>query len=130
MKITVLFACLALAVALRVPAQVNRITEGGQYIETSDIMNVEEPAVFVFYTQWEQASLNLLDEVESWSSDYPDLDIFFVDCVDQRTQVFRQFNLLKIPSIVVYDKDEEPVGSIVYTVNDLEDLLKSNDLID
>jgi len=123
-----LFALLAMTFAA--PAQINRIKDGGQYVEISDTMNADEPAVFVFYTQWEQASINLLEEIESWASDYPDLDIFFIDCVDQRTQVYRQFSLQKIPSIVVYDEEEEQVDSAVYSVRDLEDLLKSNDLID
>lgn len=130
MRHALLLLLLCISAPIASDAQINRIREGGQYIETSDIMTIDEPAVFVFYTEWEQASLNLLDEVESWSSDFPDLDIFFVDCVDQRTQVFKQFNLKEIPSIVVYDKDEEQVGSILYSVDDLEDLLKANDLVD
>lgn len=130
MKNTILLALGFYWMGFLAEAGITRISDGGQSIELSDIMIEDEPAVFVFYTSWNQDSLNMLNEIESWASDYPDLPVFFVDCMDQRTQVYRQFELNKIPSIVVYDEEENKVGSAVYEVDDLEDLLKANDLID
>jgi thioredoxin-like negative regulator of GroEL len=85
--------------------------------------------VVVFHTPWDQTSISLLEEIESWSEQYSDLLIIFVDVVDARTQVYQQFSLEKIPSIIVFDRDQNKVGSTIDSLSDLEELLSDEDII-
>ena len=110
-------------------ADIQRIKEGGVSIEISDVLTHGEPAVLVFHTPWDQTSVNLTDAIESWAANYSDLTIIFIDVVDPRTQVYRQFSLTEIPSIIVFNRQHEQVGGILTELDDLEAVLRDNRII-
>jgi hypothetical protein len=111
------------------PAAIQRIDEGGQEIDLDDLLPDGEPAVLVLHTSWDQASITLVEEIASWASSYPNLAIFIVDVVDPRTRLYQQFNLSRIPSVLVFNDDHEQVGEPVQTVDDLEDRLEFIDAL-
>lgn len=113
-------ACAALA------GDITKIAEGGVEIELDDILPDDEPAIILFYNAWEQDSQDLIAEVESWSGNEPDLRIFMIDAVNPQTAVYRQFSLSRLPTIIVFDKKGERVGSEVDEIYDLDRLIKDN----
>lgn len=110
---------------MSIVADIERVSDGGVSINLSDLVPSGEPAVVVFHTPWDQTSINLLEEIGSWARQHTNLAIIFVDVVDERTQVYRQFKLAKIPSIVVVDRDQTEVGRPENNTSDLEELLRA-----
>jgi len=110
-------------------AGIERISDGGVEVVLSDILPSGEPAVVVIYTSWDQTSISLIQEMESWSENYPDLAIILIDAADQRTGVFRQFSLTDIPSIIVFNRQHNQAGDIVDNVEALESVLKEYGLL-
>jgi len=107
-----------------VMAGITRVTDGGVSINLSDVVPGGVPAVVVFHTPWDQTSITLLEEIESWAQQHEDLAIILVDVVDDRTQVYRQFNLSEIPSIIVIDRNHSEVKRPENNTSDLEDALR------
>ncbi len=112
-----------------VRAEIQKISSGGVDLTLSDYVPEEEEAVVVFHTPWDQTSITLLEEITTWAESHPDLHILFVDAVDERTQVYRQHNLVKIPTVVVFDKDHKLYGRTFDNVEDLEKFLEDEDLL-
>ena len=110
-------------------AEIKRVSDGGVEVNLSDLLPNDEPAVIVFHVPWDQTCISLLEEVESWADQYPNITVIFVDVVDERTQAYRQFSLEKYPSILVYDKEQERTGPVIDSVSDLEELLSDKGFI-
>jgi thioredoxin-like negative regulator of GroEL len=127
-KMIAVFLCSVL-LSLSSLAEIKRVSEGGVDLTLTELNPNNDPAVVVFHTPWDQTSISLLEEIESWSEQYSDLLIIFVDVVDARTQVYQQFSLEKIPSIIVFDRDQNKVGSTIDSLSDLEELLSDEDII-
>lgn len=124
-RVMILMASLLLSV-LSAHAGIRRVAEGGVEINVSDLLAAREPGVLVFHATWDTASVNLLADLEYWAQQVPGLDIVLIDVVDERTQVYRQFDLKKIPSIVIMDREHEAVGSPVQDINEMEGILREN----
>ncbi|HMO49640.1 MAG TPA: hypothetical protein PKE26_03035 [Kiritimatiellia bacterium] len=129
MNKTLMVALMLMTAAAWSQAGVERITEGGVWLDVEAHRPDNEPAVVVLHVPWQQDSVNLVQEIEDWASNYPDLTILLVDCVDPRTQVYRQFNLREIPAIIIVDRRGEQVGGPLTTVSDLEQTLSDNGLL-
>lgn len=129
MKTIRLIAALLLTMVLSASAEITRVDDGGMAVTLDDIVPVDEAAVLVFHTAWNQESIQLLEEIENWASTYPNLNIVFINVVDDRTQVYRQFSLEEIPSIVVIDRDHNQTGETVDNVADMEQVLSKARLI-
>jgi len=115
--------------AYPVHAGITRISAGGVNINLSELLPSPAPAVVVFHAAWDKSSIGLLAEIESWAKNHPGLAIFFVDVVDERTQVYRQYSLNKIPSILIFDAKQEQVGGVLYDLESLEEILTNNSLL-
>lgn len=107
-----------------VMAGIERISEGGVEINLSDLLPSGEPAVLVFHAPWDQASILLLEELVSWSEQHSNVTIYFINVVDARTQVYRQFSLNRLPSIIIVDRNKDHVGSVIDNITALEDILR------
>jgi hypothetical protein len=127
----ILYAILLTAGLFTFPAHsgITRISNGGVNISLSELLPGPAPMVVVFHTPWDKASIDLLKEIESWAEHHANLAIFFVDVVDERTQVYRQYSLSKVPSILIFDARQEQAGGTVHDLESLEDVLNSNSLL-
>lgn len=110
--------------------QITRVEQNGDEIELDDLLPEKEPAMILFFNAWEQDSQDLIAEVETWSGNVPDLQIFMVDAVNPQTAVYRQFALSRLPTILVFDKKGERVGAEVDEIYDLDRLLKDHRVLD
>lgn len=104
-------------------AEIVRINDGGVSVDLEQLLPGGEPAVLLFHTPWDQDSLQLIEEIEQWASSYPNLKIFVIDVADQRTQVYRQFSLEKIPSIIIFKDNLQQAGGFIYDIDALESAL-------
>jgi hypothetical protein len=130
MKTKLLTACFtAILLAASALAGIEKIEDNGAYLQLDDVLPYEEPAVVLFYIGYEQDSIDLMADVEYWAGQYPDLAILFVDCGSVGSEVYNQFSLSEIPSMLVFDKKGEQVGGIIYEDDDLEQVLKDNNLL-
>lgn len=125
-NILLILGLISLCASAVLAGDIKRIEEGGAEIELDDILPDKEPAMILFYNEWEQDSKDLIAEVETWSSNVPDLHIFMVDAVSPQTAVYRQFALSRLPTILVFDKKGERVGGEVDEIYDLDRLIKDN----
>jgi len=101
-------------------AEIIRVTDGGVSVNIVELVPNSEPAVLVFHAAWNQDCLTLIEELEQWAVNYPDLKIILVDVVDERSQVYRQFTVEKIPTMLIFDSNQEQVGGAVENVESLE----------
>lgn len=118
-----------LATVSGVWAEIKKIEENGAEVILDDVLPYQKPAVIVFYTAWDQDSINLMKEVEDWAGQYYDLTVVFIDCVNEDSNVYKQFELEEIPSIIVYDTKQERVGDVLFELEDLEDLVRDRNLL-
>jgi thiol-disulfide isomerase/thioredoxin len=123
------FAVTLLAAPFAHSADIKTIEDYGAPVVLDDILPYNKPAVLFFYTPWDQDSVNLKDEVETWSQQYFDLTVIFIDCANEDSEVYKQFGLKEIPSIVVYDSGQAQVGSIITSLSELEDLVRDNNVL-
>jgi thiol-disulfide isomerase/thioredoxin len=123
------FAITLVAAPLAHSADIKTIEDYGAPVVLDDILPYNKPAVLLFYTPWDQDSVNLKDEVETWSQQYFDLTVIFIDCANEDSEVYKQFGLKEIPSIVVYDSGQAKVGSIVTGLSELEDLVRDSNVL-
>lgn len=121
-----LFVCSA---AVAVAAEIKKVEENGAEIQLNDVLPYRKPAVVVFYTAWEQDSINLMNDVESWANDYYDLHVVFIDAVNEDSEVAKQFDIEEIPSIMVFDIEQQQVGDILDNLDDLKTVMRNNDLL-
>lgn len=118
-----------LATVSGVWAEIKKIEDNGAEVILDDVLPYQKPAVIVFYTAWDQDSINLMKEVEDWAGQYYDLTVVFIDCVNEDSNVYKQFELEEIPSIIVYDTKQERVGDVLFELEDLEDLVRDRNLL-
>lgn len=131
MKTTTLLLAGALMATITihpVHAETTEVSDGGQTIELRDVLNHGEAGILVFYAPWHTESVSLKEEMESWANQY-DLTVVLVDVVDERTQVYQQFDLDDLPAMLIFDKNHDQVGGELDSVSDLEDALRDADLI-
>ncbi|HMP88891.1 MAG TPA: thioredoxin family protein [Kiritimatiellia bacterium] len=120
---------MAFAVCNRAYSEITEIKQGGLAINISEVLSADEPGVMVFHAPWDQDSISLVERLTEWAKSYPNLTIVLIDVVDARTQVYRQFSLKMLPSIIVMDRYHEQLGETVFDVDDLEDLLRNHRII-
>jgi thioredoxin-like negative regulator of GroEL len=121
-------ALLLAASAVPLHAETTEVSDGGQTIELSDVLNRGEAGILVFYAPWHTESVSLKEEMESWADQY-NLTVVLVDVVDERTQVYQQFDLDDLPAMLIFDKDHDQVGGELDSVSDLEEALRDAELI-
>jgi thiol-disulfide isomerase/thioredoxin len=113
---------------LAVPAA-ERISDGGVEVELRDLLASGEATILVFYAPWDTTSSALADEVENWESAHPGFTVYLIDVVDERTQVYRQFELKGLPAILLYDKRGDQIGGELDNVDDMEVALQDEGLL-
>lgn len=121
-------AMLFAASALPLRAETTEVSDGGQVIQLSDVLNHGEAGILVFYAPWHTESVSLKEEMESWANQY-NLTVVLVDVVDERTQVYQQFDLRGLPAMLIFDRSHDQVGGEQDSVSDLEDALRDAGLI-
>ncbi len=91
-------------------AGVQRIADGGLALDLTTILPTGQTAVLVFHATWHQPSRVALERIEARASEHPEITFIFVDCVDVRTRVARQFSLRRLPAIMIYNREGQPAG--------------------
>lgn len=109
-------------------AETTAVSDGGQTLRLSDVLNRGEAGILVFYAPWHTESVGLKEEMESWANQY-NLTVVLVDVVDERTQVYQQFDLDDLPAMLIFDQNHNQVGGSVDSVSDLEEALRDAGLI-
>lgn len=117
------------ALSIKTEAEIIRVADGGVAVNISELIPNSEPAVVVFHATWNQECLTLIEELEQWAVNYPDLKIILVDVVDDRSQVYRQFTVEKIPAMLIFDDQQEQIGGALEDVETLESALTSAGII-
>jgi len=92
------------------------------------VLNHGEAGILVFYAPWHTESVSLKEEMESWANQY-NLTVVLVDVVDERTQVYQQFDLDRLPAMLIFDTSHDQVGGQLDSVSELEDALRDAGLI-
>lgn len=130
MKTKFLTACFtALWLAASTLAGIEKIEDNGAYLRLDDVLPYDEAAVVLFYIGYEQDSIDLMADVEYWAGQYPDLAIFFVDCGSVGSEVYNQFSLSVIPTMLVFDKKQKQLGGPLFEVDDLEQRLEDEKIL-
>jgi hypothetical protein len=114
--------------ALAVPAA-ERISDGGVEVDLRDLLSSGETTILVFYAPWDTTSSALADEVENWESSHPGFTVYLIDVVDERTQVYRQFDLDGLPAILLYNSRGDRIGGELDNLDDMESALQDESLL-
>jgi len=129
MKKTLIVLAFVFAIAFHSNAEIIRVADGGVSVNISELIPNSEPAVVVFHVTWDQECLTLIEELEQWAVNYPELKIILVDVVDERSQVYRQFSVEKIPAMLIFDASQQQVGGTLFDVESLESALSNASII-